>query len=65
LHLAADKTLTEALLEAKIVGIAYETVQKDGGYLPLIVPMSEIGGKSLLLLTLFVLQSTKVVQESS
>lgn len=45
LHLAADKTLTEALLKSKIVGIAYETVQQDDGYLPVLAPMSEIAGR--------------------
>lgn len=45
LHLAADKSLTEALLRTKIVGIAYETVQEDNGYLPLLAPMSEIAGR--------------------
>jgi alanine dehydrogenase len=42
LHLAGDETLTEALLKTESVGIAYETVQKDDGYLPLLAPMSEI-----------------------
>ena len=45
LHLAADKALTEALLKSKVVGIAYETVQKDDGCLPLLVPMSEMAGR--------------------
>ena len=45
LHLATDKTLTEALLKSKIVGIAYETVQKDDGCLPLLAPMSEMAGR--------------------
>jgi len=45
LHLAADKSLTEVLLKLKIVGIAYETVQRDDGYLPLLAPMSEIAGR--------------------
>ncbi len=45
LHLAADKTLTMALLKSKIVAIAYETVQQDNGYLPLLAPMSEIAGR--------------------
>ena len=45
LHLAADKSLTEALSKTKIVGIAYETVQKDNGSLPLLAPMSEIAGR--------------------
>ena len=45
LHLAADKRLTETLLEKKIIGIAYETVQESNGSLPLLVPMSEIAGR--------------------
>ncbi|MBC7189215.1 alanine dehydrogenase, partial [Candidatus Aerophobetes bacterium] len=45
LHLAANKNLTEALLKAKIVGIAYETVQENNDYLPLLAPMSEIAGR--------------------
>ncbi len=45
LHLAPAPELTKALLEQKIVGIAYETVQLDNGSLPLLTPMSEIAGK--------------------
>src|SRR5271157_2562752 len=45
LHLAASETLTTSLTEAKIIGIAYETVQADDGYLPLLAPMSEIAGR--------------------
>lgn len=44
LHLAADRPLTEALLRAGTLGIAYETVQDDTG-LPLLTPMSEIAGR--------------------
>lgn len=44
LHLAADRPLTEALLEAGTLGIAYETVQDETG-LPLLTPMSEIAGR--------------------
>ena len=46
LHLAADRTLTERLLERRIVGIAYETVQESNGILPLLRPMSEIAGRA-------------------
>jgi alanine dehydrogenase len=42
LHLAASQTLTEQLLDRRIVGIAYETVQLEDGTLPLLVPMSEV-----------------------
>ena len=45
LHLAADRKLTEALLERKVIGIAYETVQLQDGSLPLLYPMSEIAGR--------------------
>ncbi len=45
LHLAAAKELAIALLEKKVIGIAYETVQLPNGSLPLLVPMSEIAGR--------------------
>jgi alanine dehydrogenase len=44
LHLAASKTLTQALMDAGTVSIAYETIQKDDGSLPLLTPMSEVAG---------------------
>lgn len=45
LHLAPVPELTDALLQRKIIGIAYETVQLDDGSLPLLVPMSEVAGR--------------------
>ncbi|MBP1670413.1 MAG: alanine dehydrogenase, partial [Bacteroidetes bacterium] len=45
LHLAADRTLTEALLKAGIIGIAYETIEENEGRLPCLQPMSEIAGR--------------------
>ena len=45
LHLAANRELTLTLMERRIVGIAYETVQEKGGGLPLLRPMSEIAGR--------------------
>ena len=44
LHLAAEKAVTEALIENNVVSIAYETVEKDGE-LPLLTPMSEVAGR--------------------
>ena len=44
-HFAAARKLTEAMIKRKIVALAYETVQKDDGSLPLLSPMSEIAGK--------------------
>lgn len=45
LHLAPEKALTQALLESKVIGIAYETVQLPNRSLPLLTPMSEVAGK--------------------
>ena len=45
LHLAADKPLTEFLMEQQIDSIAYETVQTADGKLPLLTPMSEVAGR--------------------
>jgi alanine dehydrogenase len=45
LHLAADRQLTDALLESGITAIAYETVQTGEGKLPLLMPMSEVAGR--------------------
>lgn len=45
LHLAADRALTEAMLEAKIKGVAYETLKDNKGNLPLLTPMSQIAGR--------------------
>ena len=46
LHLAADKPQTDALLDAKVKGVAYETLfdPRNGG-LPLLAPMSQIAGR--------------------
>ena len=45
LHLAADKGLTEFLVERKVDSIAYETVEHPDGSLPLLTPMSEVAGR--------------------
>jgi alanine dehydrogenase len=45
LHLAASKECTDALLERKVTGIAYETVELPDGSLPLLAPMSEVAGR--------------------
>jgi alanine dehydrogenase len=49
LHLAADRDLTLKLLERRVVGIGYETVQEKDGSLPLLRPMSEIAGRASIL----------------
>jgi alanine dehydrogenase len=45
LHLAPDPLQTKSLLDAGIIGIAYETVTDARGGLPLLAPMSEVAGR--------------------
>jgi alanine dehydrogenase len=45
LHLAAAEELTHALIKSKAICIAYETIQKADGSLPLLTPMSEVAGR--------------------
>ncbi|MBW4691852.1 MAG: alanine dehydrogenase [Lyngbya sp. HA4199-MV5] len=45
LHLAADRALTRALLDAGTTAIAYETVELPDKRLPLLAPMSIIAGR--------------------
>ena len=44
LHLAASEKLAHTLIETSSINIAYETIQKDDGSLPLLKPMSEVAG---------------------
>jgi alanine dehydrogenase len=45
LHLAANENLTRALMASDSINIAYETIQKADGSLPLLTPMSEVAGR--------------------
>jgi len=45
LHLAANRTLTEQLIDTGVNAIAYETVELPDGKLPLLAPMSIIAGR--------------------
>lgn len=45
LHLAPAPELTQALLKRRVIGLAYETVQRPDGSLPLLTPMSEVAGR--------------------
>jgi alanine dehydrogenase len=45
LHLAAAEELTRILIKTGSVNIAYETIQKADGSLPLLTPMSEVAGR--------------------
>ena len=58
LHLAPNPELTKELLQKKITGLAYETLEKDGK-LPLLAPMSEVAGRMAPLMAAFYLQKFK------
>ena len=45
LHLAASKECTDALIDRRVTGIAYETVELADHSLPLLAPMSEVAGR--------------------
>jgi len=45
LHLAADPQLTRRLQDVGLTAIAFETVQDEAGFLPLLAPMSDIAGR--------------------
>ncbi|MDD3717119.1 MAG: alanine dehydrogenase [Actinomycetota bacterium] len=45
LHLAAKEELTLDLVRRRVVAVAYETVERPDGSLPLLAPMSEIAGR--------------------
>ncbi|MEO8664691.1 MAG: alanine dehydrogenase [Ignavibacteria bacterium] len=44
-HFASSKELTLAMMKNKCIAVAYETVQKEDGSLPLLIPMSEVAGR--------------------
>jgi alanine dehydrogenase len=44
-HFAASRELTQAVVDSGSVAIAYETVEKEDGSLPLLIPMSEVAGR--------------------
>jgi len=45
LHLAAHRELTEELVKRRVTAVAYETVERPDGSLPLLAPMSEVAGR--------------------
>jgi len=45
LHLAANPELTWKLVDTGVTALAYETVETEDGYLPLLAPMSQIAGR--------------------
>jgi len=45
LHLASSREVTQALLDARVIGVGYETIERPDGELPLLTPMSEVAGR--------------------
>lgn len=56
LHLAAEPKLTQVLCDRKVKAVAYETIQKPDGSLPLLTPMSEVAGRMATQVGAFFLQ---------
>ena len=44
-HFAADRAVTDAVIESGITAVAYETLRDERGRLPLLTPMSEVAGR--------------------
>ncbi|MDA0195047.1 MAG: alanine dehydrogenase [Bacteroidetes bacterium] len=44
-HFASNEPLTEAMMNSGAICLAYETVEKADGSLPLLIPMSEVAGR--------------------
>jgi alanine dehydrogenase len=44
-HFAADRALTEGVLNSGCIAVAYETLRDEHGRLPLLTPMSEVAGR--------------------
>ena len=62
LHLAPEPELTKALIDNKVVSIAYETVQLDNRSLPLLAPMSEVAGRMSAQIGAQFLEKTRAVK---
>lgn len=55
-HLAPDPTLMQALIDARITAIAYETVGASDGSLPILKPMSRVAGRLSIGIAMWALQ---------
>jgi alanine dehydrogenase len=45
LHLAAAGDLTQELVDADVIAVAYETIRSSDGSFPVLAPMSEVAGR--------------------
>lgn len=58
LHLAASHALAHALLQKKVVAIAYEMIQNEAGQFPILMPMSAIAGRTAAIAGAYFLASS-------
>lgn len=58
LHLASNPELAKVMLEKKVTGISYDTIQLNDGSLPILMPMSEIAGKLAVQIGAHLLEKT-------
>lgn len=58
LHLAANRRLVDVLIRREVKAVAYETIEREDGSLPILKPMSEIAGRMAVLIGAFYLQKT-------
>lgn len=59
LHLAPNRSLTERLLAADVIGLAYETIQSPDGSFPVLAPMSEVAGRLAVQIGVTLLQKDR------
>jgi len=57
LHLAAEPRLAREMLQRKVTGIGYETIELEDHSLPLLAPMSEVAGRIAIQVGAWCLQS--------
>src|SRR5262245_15302371 len=59
LHLAANRDLTQRLLAADVIAIAYETIRETDGSFPVLAPMSEVAGRLAVQIGVSLLQKDR------
>ena len=55
-HFAASEELTRGMMDTGSVSVAYETIEEEGGGLPLLTPMSEVAGRMAVQVGAYYLQ---------
>jgi alanine dehydrogenase len=59
MHSVAEPEMVKSLLEQKVIGISYDTVQLSNGSLPILAPMSEVAGRMSVQVGAHFLEKTK------